>query len=93
MAYKNATNSDECFSLGVGTTDKQNNNPTYLQKHILKWHCRLVHLELQQLQWITRNNSQEKFASNYGRTNVIPPNYASFMYDKQDKAPKKGATI
>ena len=53
-AYKYATKSSKRFALVYWTTDEQNNNLTYLQKHLLEWKYRLVHLELHNLQWISR---------------------------------------
>ena len=51
-SYKDTTNLSERFSLGDWTTNKQNNNLTYLHKHLLNWNFRLGHLGFHYLQWI-----------------------------------------
>ena len=75
------------------TTDEQKNNLTYIQKHLLKWYCRIGHLGLQHIQWIVRKLWLGKFSTKFDRTTIIPTRCASYLYGKQDINPKKGATL
>ena len=92
-AFKDANEAAEKFALSAWTTDSDNSNLTFLQKHLLKWHYRLGNLGFQHLQWICRQGWLGKSNVKIGKSNVIPPKCTSCLYSKLDRQPKQGSTV
>ena len=84
-SYKDATKSAELFALCACSTDQNNNNLVYLQKHLLKWHYHKGNLGFQNIQWISRKNDYENVLLSLAE--II--SYLQSVY----RTPNKGATM
>ena len=56
----------QVLSYQGSVIDETNQNLTYLQKNLLKWHCKLGHIGMSHVQWLGRNNYLDKMINKWG---------------------------
>jgi len=71
----------------------ENDNLSYKQKLLLRWHYRIGHLGFQHLQWLGRAGIFDLAGQQFGSTTVIPPRCEDCILGSHERCPKEGTTV
>ena len=91
-AYRNALSTANALTLKGCVSEETNQNLTFRQRLLLRFHFRLGHLSFGHTQWLGRQGWLGPQGSKMGHGTIEPPKCATCQFGKQSKTPDGSTT-